>query len=222
MKGLILKDIYNVRIQIVLGMVLIILLYIVIWLLKFSFSNEEIEGLMGVLDYGLINYLTITVCSTFLLNTLSDDIKSGWAKIQLTMPVSDREIIGGKLAATGVIVVALMLFSLIFNIIGIAVYTLPAEPMTMMPIILALLQMAVLSAVMVIGYRMQGKVMAVYLVIMLITAGIMALPVISFLTYKISGFAMRLIFYAIIPLLSLTVIILSFVFGKKAVRNIEV
>lgn len=220
MKGLILKDIYNVRIQIFFGMALVILLYIVIWLLKFS--NEEIEGLMGVLDYGLINYLTITVCSTFLLNTLSDDIKSGWAKIQLTMPVSDREIIGGKLAATGVIVFALMLFSLIFNIIGIAVYTLPAEPMTMMPIILALLQMAVLSAVMVIGYRMQGKVMAVYLVIMLITAGIMALPVISFLTYKISGFAMRLIFYAIIPLLSLTVIILSFVFGKKAVRNIEV
>ena len=220
MKGLILKDIYNVKIQIFFGMALVILLYIVIWLSKFS--NEEIEGLMGVLDYGLINYLTITVCSTFLLNTLSDDIKSGWAKIQLTMPVSDREIIGGKLAATGVIVVALMLFSLIFNIIGIAVYTLPAEPMTMMPIILALLQMAVLSAVMVIGYRMQGKVMAVYLVIMLITAGIMALPVISFLTYKISGFAMRLIFYAIIPLLSLTVIILSFVFGKKAVRNIEV
>ncbi len=220
MKGLILKDIYNVRIQIMLGMALIILLYIVIWLSKFS--NEEIEGLMGVLDYGLINYLTITVCSTFLLNTVSDDIKSGWAKMQLTMPVSDKEIIGGKLVATGIIVIALMLFSLLCNIFGIVIYALPPEPMIMMPVILALLQMAVLSAVTVIGYRLHGRVMAVYIAIMLITAGITAAPVIGFLTYKISALAMRLIFYFAVSPLSLAVIIISFAVGKKAVRNIEI
>ena len=220
MKGLILKDIYNVRVQILLGMVLVVLLYTVIWLS--NFSNEEKEGLMNVPVYGLIDYITITLCSTFLLNTLSDDIKSGWAKMQLTMPVSDKEIIGGKLIATGIIVFALMLFSMICNVFGIVIYRLPPKLMIMMPIILALLQMAVISAVTVIGYRLQGKVMAVYLVVMLITTGITASPVIGFLTYKISDFVMRLIFYAIIPPLSLAVIILSFVFGKKAVRSIEI
>ena len=219
MKGLILKDIYNVRIQILLGMVLLVLIYVIIWLSKFF--NKEDLGLIGVLDYGLINYLTITVCSTFLLNTLSDDIKSGWAKLQLTMPVSDKEIIGGKIIAEGIIIIALMLFSLFCNIFGIVIYALPSELMIMMPVILALLQMAVLSAVTVIGYRIHGKVMAVYIAIMLMTAGIIAVPIIGFLNYEISVSALRLIFYAIISPLLLAVVILSFVFGKKAVRNIE-
>lgn len=219
MKGLILKDIYNVRIQIMLGMSLIIILYIVIWLSKFS--NEVIAGIMGVLDYGLINYLTITVCSTFLLNTVSDDIKSGWAKMQLTMPVSDKEIIGGKLIATGIIVIALMLFSLLCNIFGIVIYALPSEPMIMMPVILALLQMAVLSVVTVIGYHLQGRVMAVYIIIMLIVAGGIAVPICEFLTYSISIFDVRLIFYAAVSPFSLAVIIFCFICGKKAVRNIE-
>lgn len=220
MKGLILKDIYNIRIQILLGMALLVLLYIVIWLSKFS--NEEIEGLMGVIDYGFIDYITITVCSSFLLNTISDDIKSGWAKMQLTMPVSDKAIIGGKLIATGVIVFTLMIFSMICNIVGITVYDLHAEPMIMMPVVIALLQMAVLSAVTVVGYRLQGRVVAVYLAIVLITAGIIAVPIIGFLNYEISVSELRLIFYAIISPLSVAVVIISFVFGKKAVRNTEI
>ncbi|MDE6579924.1 MAG: hypothetical protein K2K41_05275 [Ruminiclostridium sp.] len=65
MKGLILKDIYNVRIQILLGMVLLVLMYVLIWLSKFY--NKEALGLIGVLNYSLINYLTITVCSTLAL-----------------------------------------------------------------------------------------------------------------------------------------------------------
>ncbi|MDE6724590.1 MAG: ABC-2 transporter permease, partial [Ruminiclostridium sp.] len=194
MKGLILKDIYNVRIQILLGMVLLVLMYVLIWLSKFY--NKEALGLIGVLDYSLINYLTITVCSTFLLNTLSDDIKSGWAKMQLTMPVSDKEIIGGKLIAAGITVIALMLFSLLCNILGIVFYDLPLEPMIMMPVIMALLQMAVLSAVTVIGYRLQGQVMAVYIAVMLIVAGGAAAPVIGFLNYNISVSVLRLIYYA--------------------------
>lgn len=220
MKGLILKDIYNVRIQIFLGMVLLVLMYVVIWLLKFY--NKEAMDLIGVLDYGLIDYLPITVCSTFLLNTLSDDIKSGWAKMQLTMPVSDKEIIGGKFIATGIIIIALMLFSLFCNIFGIVIYALPFEPMIMMPVIMALLQMAVLSAVTAIGYRLQGKVMAVYIAVMLIVAGAAAAPVIGFLNYNISVSALRLIYYAVIPPILLSVIIFSFVFGKKAVRKIEI
>lgn len=220
MKGLILKDIYNVRMQILLGMVLLVLMYVVTWLSKFC--NKEALGLIGVLDYGLINYLTITICSTFLLNTLSDDIKSGWAKIQLTMPVSDKEIIGGKLIAAGITVIALMLFSLLCNILGIVFYDLPLEPMIMMPVIMALLQMAVLSAVTVIGYRLQGKVMAVYIAVMLIVAGGAAAPVIGFLNYNISVSALRSIYYAVVPFLSVAVIIICFIFGKKAVRNIEI
>lgn len=220
MKGLILKDIYNVRIQILLGMVLLVLMYIVIWLSKFY--NKEALGLIGVLDYGLINYLTITVCSTFLLNTLSDDIKSGWAKMQLTMPVSNKEIIGGKLIAAGITVIALMLFSLLCNIFGVLLYALPFEPMIMMPVIMALLQMAVLSAVTIIGYRLQGKVVVVYIAVMLIVAGGAAAPVIGFLNYNISVSALRLIYYAVVPFLSVAVIIFCFIFGKKAVRNIEI
>ena len=175
-----------------------------------------------MIDYGFIDYITITVCSSFLLNTISDDIKSGWAKMQLTMPVSDKVIIGGKLIATGVIVFTLMIFSMICNIVGITVYDLPAEPMIMTPVVIALLQIAVLSAVTVVGYRLQGRVVAVYLTIVLITTGIIAVPIIGFLNYEISVSALRLIFYAIISPLSVAVVIISFVFGKKAVRNTEI
>lgn len=223
MKGLILKDIYNVRFQIIGGLVLLLLAAVGMIAAGEDLLNSEQEypELMKTIVYGMINYLAITVCSSFFLNTAADDIKSGWAKMQLAMPVTCKEIIGGKLAATGLILGMLTFFSLIFNILCVFLFNKPLELMIAMPVVLALLQMSVLSATTVIGYRLQGKFMAVYFTVLLIVAAGITVLLCVFFTRKISVSVLRWISYGGVPLLSAIVTVSCYNLGCKAVGKIE-
>lgn len=223
MKGLILKDIYNVRFQIIGGLLLLLppCIEMLIAGKVSGTASDDFSGLLGLLIYGMINYLIITVCSSFFLNTISNDIKSGWAKMQLTMPVSHKEIIGGKLAATGIILGLLTIFTLISNILGVIFFDRSLELMITMPIVLALLQMAVLSVTIVLGYRLRGNITAVYIiVILIIAAGIFAL-IYGFFTNIISVSAIRWIAYGGVSLLSAIVIVSCYNLGSKAVEDMK-
>ncbi|MDE6728810.1 MAG: hypothetical protein K2J80_12880, partial [Oscillospiraceae bacterium] len=71
MKGLVLKDIYSVKFQI-LGLLAIMLLPNIMLMLSGGNMGGEESGVLGdflsVLVYGMMNYISVTLCSSFLLN----------------------------------------------------------------------------------------------------------------------------------------------------------
>ncbi len=223
MKGLILKDIYGCRFQIISGFAIMLFPMIMTSLAGGGMAvagegTNYVQLLFGIVVYGMINYMSIVICSSFYLNTLSYDEKSGWNKIQRAMPLTDGQIIGGKFLGVAAIVGTLTLISLAFNLLSAAVYGMPFEPMIAMPLCLGLLETMTLLPVIVLGYKFGAKsVIWLYYIFMgIIAAGIIALPT-AFFNGDLTVAALRGIAYGGIPALFAVVFIVCYVTGKKAV-----
>lgn len=225
LKGLILKDIYNVKFQIICGLALMIYPNILMWIAGDDIWGKGdllIPGLMpgffGVVVYGLINYMSITACSSFILNTISDDYKTGWAKVQRTMPLTEEQIVGGKMLATAIIVGGLTAVSLICNIIGIIVSQLPVEPLITMPFVMAFVQVITLYVAIMLGFKAKARyVTPVYIMAVLLIAAAMIVLFIAFVQGKVSVDALRVIAYAVIPAIAAVVTIVCRKVGRKTV-----
>ncbi len=223
MKGLILKDIYGCRFQIIGGFAIMLYPMILMSLAGGGMAVAEgengfVQSIVGVVVYGMINYMSIVICSSFYLNTLSYDEKSGWTKMQRAMPLTGGQIIGGKFLGVAAVVGTLTVISLAFNLLNAAVYGMPFEPMIAMPLCIGLLETMTLLPVIVLGYRFGAKsVTWVYFIVMgIIAAGTIAL-ITAFLVGDITAAAMRIVSYGGIPALFAVVFIVCCVTGKKAV-----
>ncbi len=223
MKGLILKDIYGCRFQIIGGFAIMLFPMIMMSLAGGGMAvadaeNNYVQSIVGIVVYGMINYMSIVICSSFYLNTLSYDEKSGWAKMQRAMPLTGGQIIGGKFLGVGAVVGTLTLISLAFNLFSAIIYEMPFEPMIAMPLCLGFLEMMTLLPVIVLGYRFGAKSVTwlYYIVMEIIAAGTIALAA-AFLVGDITAAAMRGIAYGGIPALFAVILIVCYITGKKAV-----
>ncbi len=223
MKGLILKDIYGCRFQIIGGFAIMLFPMIMMSLAGGGMAvadaeNNYVQSIVGIVVYGMINYMSIVICSSFYLNTLSYDEKSGWAKMQRAMPLTGGQIIGGKFLGVGAVVGTLTLISLAFNLFSAIIYEMPFEPMIAMPLCLGFLEMMTLLPVIVLGYRFGAKsvIWLYYIVMGIIAAGTIALAA-AFLVGDITAAAMRGIAYGGIPALFAVILTVCYVAGKKAV-----
>lgn len=224
MKGLFLKDIYGCRFQIVGGFAIMLLPMLMIALSGggMAISDEEgasqFAGSICVILYGMLNYMSIVICSSFYLNTLSYDEASGWTKIQRAMPLTGGQIIGGKFLGVGAVVGALTVISVAFNAVSALIFNMPAESMITMPLCIGLAEIVTMLPTIVLGYRLGSKaVLWVYFAFLIpIAAGMVALAA-AFFTGNISANALRVIAYAGLPVLAAVVAVLCFVTGKRAV-----
>ncbi len=223
MKGLILKDIYGCRFQIIGGFAIMLFPMIMMSLAGGGMAvadegNNNLRSIAVVVFYGTINYMSIVICSSFYLNTLSYDEKSGWAKMQRAMPLTGGQIIGGKFLGVGAVVGTLTLISLAFNLFSAIIYEMPFEPMIAMPLCLGFLEMMTLLPVIVLGYRFGAKSVTwlYYIVMGIIAAGTIALAA-AFLVGDITAAAMRGIAYVGIPALFAVILIVCYITGKKSV-----
>ncbi len=223
MKGLILKDIYGCRFQIIGGFAIMLFPMIMMSLAGGGMAvadegNNNLRSIAVVVFYGTINYMSIVICSSFYLNTLSYDETSGWTKMQRAMPLTGGQIIGGKFLGVGAVVGTLTLISLAFNLFSAIIYEMPFEPMTAMPLCLGFLEMMTLLPVIVLGYRFGAKSVTwlYYIVMGIIAAGTIALAA-AFLVGDITAAAMRGIAYGGIPALFAVILIVCYITGKKAV-----
>lgn len=175
---------------------------------------------IAVMVYGMMNYMCITLFSGFIMNTISDDKRTGWAKVQRAMPVSGGQIMGGKLIAMAIIVGILTGLTLIVNITGIIFYDLPAEQLIAIPFIVAFMQVMTLSICLMLGYRVSTKIMTpIFLIIEVIfAAGVIAM-IIQAVKGDIPITVVRVIAYAVIPLLAAAAVAVSYTLGKKAVMK---
>lgn len=223
MKGLVLKDIYSVKFQMLGGIAIMLLPNIMLMISGGDMSGDEADVLndfLSVMIYGIMNYISVTICSSFLLNTLEFDEKSGWAKMQRAMPVTGEQIIGGKFIAMAIVLGILTVLSLICNITGVIFFKQPAEPLIAMPFIAALLQTITLSLCFMAGYHFGSKITTLmYILTEIVVVAGLSFLIIGMVNESISGTALRIIAYAAIPVLTAAVTVFSFISGKKAVMR---
>lgn len=223
MKGLILKDIYSVRFQILLALGIMLLPNIASVFIDFlggSAITSDAQIIMVLFFYGMLDYICISLLSSFVLNTIGDDVNSGWSRIVRTFPVRGSEIVRAKITATGIIVGILTAVSLVFNVLRGIMQGVPMEPVVTMPLCMGLLQIALLSPVFPLAMRLGTKATTVLYVIMLLlmTAGSAVLIVASL---SAGTAILRVVFYCGSPIAAVGSAALSSRFGNRAMNRIE-
>lgn len=221
MKGLVLKDLYGVKFQI-FGAFLIMLLPIVIMVFG---ERPAVGGMSGIafLPNGLLNYVVITTCSSFLLNTLGFDDRSGWAKTQRTMPLSGGKIIGAKFITMGLVLAVLTVIFLAANVFGVFVHGLPPEPAVAVPICLCMVQAMALSPTFALGYRFGARTTsAAYIGFVVALAAALIWLLLMIFGGDIGIAALRIIAYVGLPVLTAAVVAVSWVTGKRAAMESDI
>ncbi len=224
MKGLVLKDLFGVRFQVLGALALMLFPSLMLILMGGGMSTNERADLteISVLLYGIVNYVSITLCSSFFVNTLGYDERSGWSKIQRTMPLSGGKIIGAKFLSMGLVLAALTSLSLIINVINALLFKIPLEPMITMPLCMCMVQAIALSPTFTLGYRFGAKTTsAAYIGFMVLLAAAMIAVVFMLFMGDIGITALRIISYAGLPALTAAVVAVSWVTEKRTV-NVDI
>lgn len=219
MKGLILKDLYCVRLQIFLS-VLIMLFPYILFTIGMSPENSalppEVQQVFLIFFYGALNYTCICLFSSFLLNTLDADVNCGWSRILRTFPVPGDKVVSAKLCATGIVLIILTAISLVFNIIGIFVYSLPVEPMITIPVCMALIEAAVLFPIFPVAMKHGTRFMtAAYIFSELLGVAVSVALIVTALNSKDFAPLLRCIFYIGSPVAAGLSAVLSSRSGKR-------
>lgn len=218
LKGLILKDLYSVKFQIAVS----ILLFLIpnIELIAMAVTDLEGNGETGrewfiTACYVFVSFISIVISSSFFVNTVSEDVSCGWYKMARTMPITVRMISGGKILSSSVIIAILMLLSLSVNLFGISMGAGNAEILIAAPFCSALLQLTALSPVFPFALRFgAGKATPFYLCFLAVLAA--ALDGLSAVCLKCdTGELLRVIFYGGIPAAAAISVFLSVKFSKK-------
>lgn len=218
MKGLILKDLYSIRFNITMALLISLFPNLALILAGggMAVGTPDYMKVLSVIPYGILNYLVITTFSSFVLNTLDSDKDCGWAKLVRSMPVSGGAIIGAKLISTYIVIGIMTLVSLAFNSLGIILFGMDTELMLALPICVGLLQVITLSPTFMLANRIGTKyTTAIYLALVVLIACAAVMVMVTGLCGDVSAAFLRITFYVGLPILAVAVAILSYVVGKK-------
>lgn len=221
LKSLILKDLYGISFQLKATALLFLVPYVIIFFVGVGITGTD--AIETILTFGFLNYITIVLFSSLFLNTVSDDIQSGWARFQRTLPLTAGQLIGGKLLATLVLIAVLVVVSTLFNLVPVYRWrTEILELMLALPFVFGCLQVMALMPVFPIamrfGIKTSNLLYCVFSVIAAIAAAVAAFMVGA---NDIPAYMSRVIFYGILPLLAAGVTVLSYHLGKRALENSE-
>ncbi len=227
LKGLIIKDLYSVRFQIIAGFFIMLLPNIELMLASFNgledgIINTTVESL--TLRLGLcaaVSFVNIVLFSSFVLNAISDDISSGWNKIQRTFPLSGSNIVGAKLIATYIIIGILTLTSVCFNIGTGLIHGYDMEFFIACPVCIGLMQITLVSPLFPLSLKFGAKgTNVLYLAAEILS--IIGVVILVMADFDLSDppTAFRLEFYLGLPALAALSAVISYFSGNAAVRKI--
>lgn len=224
MKSLILKDLYAIRFQLIASALLFLLPHLLCFVLGvgLTVSNNEADGVVAVFVYGFMNYVTITIFSSIFLNTVADDIQSGWARFQRTLPLTAGQLIGGKLLASLVLIGIMVAASIPLNLAAVLAGNENVEALIAVPIAIGCLQIMALMPVFPLSLKIGVKTANLLYVVFLVIAALLGVAA-AFMVgaNDIPAYMARVIFYGILPLLAAGVTALSYQLGKRALENSE-
>lgn len=218
LKGLILKDLYSIRFNLVMALLISLFPNLALILAGggMAVGTPDYMKVLSVIPYGILNYLVITTFSSFVLNTLDSDKDCGWAKLVRSMPVSGGAIIGAKLISTYIVIGIMTLVSLAFNSLGIILFGMDTELMLALPICVGLLQVITLSPTFMLANRIGTKyTTAIYLALVILIACAAVPVMVTGLCGDVSAAFLRITFYVGLPILAAAVAVLSYIVGKK-------
>ncbi len=225
MKGLILKDLYTIKTQIIVGAIICLYPAVVLHLglanMIGEMRNPHDEPLLSFITL-LISYCFIVPFSSFLLNTLKSDYESGWLKIQRSMPVSSGAVIGSKLICTGIVIGFFALFALVVNIV-----VLIREPEAFIteiavagPLCIGLLQVIAIAPCFPLGMKLGvKKTDGLYLTFVILTGIILIIVGFAAFSNDISTVMLRIICYAILPTAAAFTVFISYKAGKNLITK---
>lgn len=225
MKGLILKDLYTIKTQIIVGAIICLYPAVMFHLglanMTADMGNPNGEPLLSFIVL-LISYVFIVPFSSFLLNTMKSDYESGWLKIQRTMPVNAGETIGSKLLCTGIVIGIFTLFALIVNVI-----LLIREPEVFItevviagPICIGLLQVITIAPCFPLGMKIGvKKTDGLYLTFVILTAIILVIFGFAAFSNDIPVPTIRIICYGVLPAAAVLVTFISYKAGKNQIAK---
>lgn len=224
LKGLLLKDIYCVRFIALVGLMIssIPAIGLVISLGAANAAGNIVDNIISIFPYVICDILIIMLNSSFILNTLGEDYNSGWARIQHTLPVTNRQIVNAKLIAALIVIGALTLISIAVNLIFGAANGQPLEIMLAAPLVTAMLEICTLFPAFPISMKLSGSLTSfiyIALEITVITAVTIALTVA--LDRNAPLWLLRVIFYAIIPAAAAIIALISRRFALKYISAEE-
>ena len=203
MKGLVLKDIYCIRMTLVLAGLFLLLPYLMLMLMGGGMGVDMPDSIVGVFPYGMIGYLNIVVLSAVSLNTFIEDEGSGWAKLRWAMPVTRGEIVRSKFISAAVVAGTMTALSLLSSVVGIVLFGLPTEPMIAVPLCLGVYELAVLFPTTAISCRFgAGWAHIAYYALTALGTAVLVAVLIAALKNSDLGLAVRLTFYAGLPLIT--------------------
>lgn len=226
MKGLILKDLYCTRFQLILAMLFALPLNLLMilagggMLIELAGTTMEI---VAYVPYAMINFMTITCFGSLMLNTLKDDVSTGWSIIQMTMPISRSKIVTSKLMGSVVFVMILVLCSYVQNVFAVVMFGGSAEILLVMPIAFGMIEVIALFISFPLALRFGTKLAEalnlIFIIIVMIGLTV-ALFIIGDTGASIT--ALRLLFYLVLPLITLLAAVISHKTAQKALLiNIE-
>lgn len=224
MKALILKDLYGISFQLKAAAILFVCPYLLLFFAGGGMSADGgAEAATGaVMIYGFLNYLVIVTFSSFFLNTVAEDIRSGWARFSRTLPLPTGRLVGAKLLASLVLIGALVLLSLIAALFPILAGNPYVEILLALPFVIGCLQVIALMPVFPLALRFGVKAANALYVAFTVVAALIAV-VLAFMVgaNDIPAPLARLIFYGGFPLAALAATLLSYRFGVRALENSE-
>ena len=220
MKGLILKEIYCVRFQTLLGLAITAIPSVMMLLLGDITgeipSGAEGAAIIATIPVVLSNFMMILLSSSFMLNTLNDDKISGWAKLQLTLPVTRKQIIDTKFIASLVIIGFLMLICLVLNLTAALLYNYPLEICIAAPFVFGFTEMMVLFPAFPMSMKLSAAMnTVVYITLEVIVMGLLTAIAFCALDAVVPMWFIRVLFYGIIPALGIAVMLISRHFAAK-------
>lgn len=224
MKGLILKDLYTIKTQIIVGAIICLYPAVLFHLGLANMIGEmgnphNEEPLLSFITL-LISYCFIVPFSSFLLNTMKSDYESGWLKIQRTMPLNAGEAIGSKLLCTGIVIGIFSLFALIVNVILLfrAPDTFITEVVIAGPICIGLLQVIAIAPCFPLGMKIGvKKTDGLYLTFVILTAIILVIFGFAAFSNDIAVPTIRIICYGVLPAAAALVTFISYKAGKNQI-----
>ena len=223
MKGLILKDLYTIKTQIIVGAIIClypaVLFHLGLANMTAEMGNPNGEPLLSFITL-LISYCFIVPFSSFLLNTMKSDYESGWLKIQRTMPLNAGEAIGSKLVCTGIVIGCFALLALIVNVIVLIrePEAFIAEIVIAGPVCIGLLQVIAIAPCFPLGMKIGvKKTDGLYLTFVILTAIILVIFGFAAFSNEISSAVIRIICYGVLPAAAVLVTFISYKAGKNQI-----
>jgi len=218
LKGLILKDLYSIKLQIILSAALCLFPSFVLFCMTLGYANGD--GKEGgewfvTLGFALVNFCTIALCSSFCINTVCEDVRCGWTDIARTMPLSVKKICAGKILSSFVVVIILTLVTSVPNIFALIMGVGNAEVIIAAPLCSMLLQMAIMCPVFPFALRFGGNKASPFYICLLIA--VVAVLAAGFMfSFKNGAFVLlRVIFYAGVPVLAAASVFGSLMGSRK-------